>query len=126
MADAVAVVEYDPRWPARFNDERVRLAGAFGDDAVLIEHIGSTAVPGLAAKPIIDILVAARRFPLRAALITAMEEAMKARTDPRSLYWRVDQAGHVTGICADPAEYRERLAAFLALAIPQRQPQPAC
>ena len=73
MADAVAVVEYDPRWPARFNDERVRLAGAFGDDAVLIEHIGSTAVPGLAAKPIIDILVAARRFPLRAALITAME-----------------------------------------------------
>jgi GrpB-like predicted nucleotidyltransferase (UPF0157 family) len=73
MADPVAVVEYDPRWPARYDEERERLAAAFGDDAVVIEHIGSTAVPGLAAKPIIDILVAARRFPLVASHIAAME-----------------------------------------------------
>jgi len=73
MADPVTVIEYDPRWPVRFDEERVRLAAAFGDDAALIEHIGSTSVPGLAAKPIIDVLVAARRFPLGSATIAAME-----------------------------------------------------
>ena len=73
MAEPVAVVEYDPRWPARYDEERERLAAALGDDAAVIEHIGSTAVPGLAAKPIIDILVAARRFPLGASHVAAME-----------------------------------------------------
>ena len=51
------VVDYDARWPARFEAERSRIAGALGDGALDIEHIGSTSVPGLAAKPIIDILV---------------------------------------------------------------------
>jgi GrpB-like predicted nucleotidyltransferase (UPF0157 family) len=53
----VVIAEYDEAWPARFESERRRLASALGDDAVMVEHIGSTAVPGLAAKPIIDILV---------------------------------------------------------------------
>ena len=73
MADIVTVVDYDPEWPARFGEERVRLAEAFGDDAVLIEHIGSTSVPGLAAKPIIDVVVAARHLPLPVERVTAME-----------------------------------------------------
>jgi GrpB-like predicted nucleotidyltransferase (UPF0157 family) len=73
VADVVTVVDYDPQWPARFVEERARLAEALGDDAVLIEHIGSTSVPGLAAKPIIDIVVAARSFPLSAARIAAVE-----------------------------------------------------
>ncbi|WP_417486421.1 GrpB family protein [Maricaulis sp.] len=53
----VDVVDYDPGWPARFTDERKRLQRALGDAATRIEHVGSTSVPGLAAKPIIDILV---------------------------------------------------------------------
>jgi GrpB-like predicted nucleotidyltransferase (UPF0157 family) len=53
----IVISEYDASWPARFESERQRLASALGDTAVMIEHIGSTAVPGLAAKPIIDILV---------------------------------------------------------------------
>ena len=73
MAADIIVVEYDPDWPARFVEEHARLAETFGDDAVMIEHIGSTAVPGLAAKPIIDILVAARRLPLPVSRIAAME-----------------------------------------------------
>jgi GrpB-like predicted nucleotidyltransferase (UPF0157 family) len=71
--DIVAVVDYDPDWPARFAEERVRLAQAFGDDAVLIEHIGGTSIPGLAAKPIIDVVVAARNLPLPSERIAAME-----------------------------------------------------
>src|SRR5436190_20528847 len=50
----VEVVDYDPSWPARFAEHRARLAAALGATAVRIEHVGSTAVPGLAAKPIVD------------------------------------------------------------------------
>lgn len=73
MTDIVTVVDYDAEWPAQFAAERVRLAQAFGDDAVLIEHIGSTSVPGLSAKPIIDVVVAVRHLPLPVERVTAME-----------------------------------------------------
>ncbi len=53
----VVVVDYDAGWPRRFEHERARIANALGDRALAIEHIGSTAVPGLAAKPIVDLLV---------------------------------------------------------------------
>lgn len=51
----VSVVDYDPAWPQRFELLRERIASAIGDLAAAIEHVGSTAVPNLAAKPIIDI-----------------------------------------------------------------------
>lgn len=54
----VRVVPYDDRWPALFRDEATRLAAAISAaalPALIIEHVGSTAVPGLAAKPILDI-----------------------------------------------------------------------
>ena len=51
----IEVVPYDPGWPARFEQLRAMLAPALGDVAVAIEHVGSTSVPGLAAKPVIDI-----------------------------------------------------------------------
>jgi GrpB-like predicted nucleotidyltransferase (UPF0157 family) len=51
------VVPYDPAWPARFAAERERIAAALGPLALRIDHNGSTAVPGLAAKPVIDIQV---------------------------------------------------------------------
>ena len=51
----IEVVPYDPVWPARFEQLRAMLAPALGDVAVAIEHVGSTSVAGLAAKPIIDI-----------------------------------------------------------------------
>ena len=53
----VVIAAYDPAWPLRFEAERSRIAAALGDRALRIEHIGSTSVPGLAAKPIVDILV---------------------------------------------------------------------
>jgi GrpB-like predicted nucleotidyltransferase (UPF0157 family) len=51
------VVPYDAGWPAAFDLERARIRAALGDVALRIDHHGSTAVPGLAAKPIIDIQV---------------------------------------------------------------------
>ena len=54
----LTVVPYRYGWPALFEQEAERLRQALGDKALRIEHIGSTSVPGLAAKPIIDILVA--------------------------------------------------------------------
>ncbi len=51
------LVPYDPRWPDAFSRERQRIAAALGAVALRIEHHGSTAVPGLAAKPIIDIQI---------------------------------------------------------------------
>lgn len=53
----IVIVDYDATWPARFEAERARVQQALGACALRIEHIGSTAVPGLAAKPIIDLLV---------------------------------------------------------------------
>ena len=51
----IVIVDYDPVWPARFAADRDRLREALGDVAVRVDHIGSTAVVGLSAKPIIDI-----------------------------------------------------------------------
>ncbi|MCX5045512.1 GrpB family protein [Aldersonia sp. NBC_00410] len=51
----IHIVDYDPTWPERFNRERIRIAEALGDTACRIDHIGSTSVPDLAAKPIVDI-----------------------------------------------------------------------
>ncbi len=59
-AEPVGIAEYDPAWPALFEREWGLIAGVLGDLADAIEHIGSTAVPGLGAKPIIDILIAVR------------------------------------------------------------------
>jgi GrpB-like predicted nucleotidyltransferase (UPF0157 family) len=50
----VIVVDYDPTWPLIFQTLADRVAGAMAELALIIEHVGSTAVPGLAAKPIID------------------------------------------------------------------------
>jgi len=53
----IKIVPYDKSWPAQFNAEAAAIRKAFGSDALRIEHVGSTSVPGLAAKPVIDIQV---------------------------------------------------------------------
>lgn len=64
MSEPIRLVPYDPGWPARFESERALLEGAIGRWAPGgIHHVGSTAVPGLAAKPVIDILVGVADLP---------------------------------------------------------------
>jgi GrpB-like predicted nucleotidyltransferase (UPF0157 family) len=53
----IQLAEYDPQWPALFEREAERIRGALGKKARLVEHTGSTSVPGLVAKPIIDIVL---------------------------------------------------------------------
>jgi GrpB-like predicted nucleotidyltransferase (UPF0157 family) len=56
-AEPVRLVRYDPAWPRRFEAWRGRLASLLGPAALRIDHVGSTSVPGLAAKPVVDIQV---------------------------------------------------------------------
>jgi GrpB-like predicted nucleotidyltransferase (UPF0157 family) len=59
--DEVEIVDYDPRWPTFFDEEAKRLRATLDPSLITgLEHFGSTAVPDLSAKPIIDILIAVR------------------------------------------------------------------
>jgi GrpB-like predicted nucleotidyltransferase (UPF0157 family) len=57
LTGPVVVADYDPAWPALFEREAGRLRDLLGAEILLLEHVGSTSVPGLAAKPRIDILL---------------------------------------------------------------------
>jgi GrpB-like predicted nucleotidyltransferase (UPF0157 family) len=54
----IYLAPYDPSWPAQYAGEAAKIRAALGDAALVLEHVGSTSIPGLAAKPIIDILLA--------------------------------------------------------------------
>ena len=71
--DPIEIVEYDPAWPTRYEEMRARLAQALGATALRIDHVGSTAVPGLAAKPIIDIQISVPDVADAAAFKEAIE-----------------------------------------------------
>ncbi|WP_433655064.1 GrpB family protein [Nocardia sp. CA-128927] len=64
MNARVEIAEYDPQWPITFDELAGELATALGSLALRIEHVGSTAVPGLTAKPIIDIDVVIESWDL--------------------------------------------------------------
>jgi GrpB-like predicted nucleotidyltransferase (UPF0157 family) len=71
----IIVVDYDPRWPEKFQKHAEIIRQALGSKALLIEHIGSTSVPMLASKPIIDILVVVEDSGGEAAYFPGMLEA---------------------------------------------------
>ena len=70
----VAVAEYDPLWPELFEEERRRILSAVGPHVVAVEHVGSTSVPGLGAKPIIDIMVGVRSLADAPLCVTPLHE----------------------------------------------------
>jgi GrpB-like predicted nucleotidyltransferase (UPF0157 family) len=74
-AGPVVLVEYDPGWPALFEREATRVREALGDRALAIEHTGSTSVPALAAKPIVDILLVVADSAAEDAYVPALEAA---------------------------------------------------
>jgi GrpB-like predicted nucleotidyltransferase (UPF0157 family) len=75
LAGPVTLVDYDPDWPVLFEREAARIRTALGDRVRLLEHTGSTSVPGLAAKPIIDITLAVADSSDEAAYVPPMEAA---------------------------------------------------
>jgi Uncharacterized conserved protein len=97
----IIIRPYDPNWPRLFAEERERLDAALQGYINGIEHIGSTAVPGLAAKPVIDILVAAHSLaeapyfipPLQDMGYIYIEELEKQIPERRYLQ-KVGDGGH--------------------------------
>ncbi len=71
--DLVEIVRYDPAWPARFRSWHGRLATSLGPTAERIEHVGSTAVPGLPAKPVIDVQVSVPNPDVESSYVLAIE-----------------------------------------------------
>jgi GrpB-like predicted nucleotidyltransferase (UPF0157 family) len=88
--DPIEVVPYDPAWPDRFAEWRRKLVEALGPAAIGIEHIGSTAVPQLAAKPVIDIQIGVPDLEdedTYVPQIQALGVALRAR-EPHHRYFR--------------------------------------
>lgn len=80
--DAMIIADYSPAWPEQFAVVGAQLRSALGDVAMRIDHIGSTAVPGLAAKPIIDLQVSVANLdPV---------ESYRAKIESCGFVWRSD------------------------------------
>jgi GrpB-like predicted nucleotidyltransferase (UPF0157 family) len=81
--DEIELAAYDPRWPEEFAAEEARIRAVLPSEVVIaIEHFGSTAIPGVAAKPIIDILIAVT------SLADAREHAISPLEAMGYAYWR--------------------------------------
>ena len=100
LREPLEVVAYDPAWPRLYDEEAARVGSALGEDVVAIEHMGSTAVPGLAAKPVIDVSVGLRRLELTADQVAAVEalgyEYLGENGLPGRLFFRRSEAGRRT------------------------------
>lgn len=75
LAGPVVLADYDPVWPGLFEREAARIRRVLGDRVRILEHAGSTSVPGLAAKPIIDIVLAVPDSADEASYVPALETA---------------------------------------------------
>ncbi|OLD13059.1 MAG: hypothetical protein AUI50_01660 [Crenarchaeota archaeon 13_1_40CM_2_52_14] len=71
----ITLVEYDPAWPKNFAREAKRIKAALGERLIMVEHVGSTSVPGLVAKPIIDILLVVANSADEPSYVTELEAA---------------------------------------------------
>lgn len=70
---AILLADYDPSWPTLYRREATRVRGALGKRVLMLEHVGSTSVPGLPAKPIIDMLLGVADAATEPAYVPPME-----------------------------------------------------
>ena len=82
----VVIVEYDPQWAELFEREAARIRGVLAERALRIEHVGSTSVPGLPAKPVIDIVLVVADSADETAYVTVLAAA-GYRLHVREGYW---------------------------------------
>lgn len=73
LSGRILIVDYNPQWPEMFKREADRIRTALGDRALRIEHTGSTAVPGVVAKPIIDVLLVVSDSGVEDEYVPALE-----------------------------------------------------
>lgn len=91
----ILLVDYDPQWPILFEQEKERIIAAVGSYVLIVEHIGSTAVPGLAAKPGIDIGIGIQNWEMSLFLIPHVERlgyvyepALEQLLPQRRFFWK--------------------------------------
>lgn len=75
LAQPIEIRDYDPEWPHLFEREAARVRAALGERVLMLEHVGSTSVPGLAAKPRIDMLLAVPDSSDESTYVPALEAA---------------------------------------------------
>ena len=75
LSGRILLKEYNPAWATRYEEERRKISQALGQDGVAIEHVGSTSVPGLCAKPILDILLLVKDASVEGSYVPALVEA---------------------------------------------------
>ncbi|WP_275293055.1 GrpB family protein [Amycolatopsis sp. La24] len=118
MDAPVEIVDYDPRWPQVFASLSDRITAEVGGLAQRVEHVGSTAVPGLAAKPIIDLaVVIATRDDLPAVVASFQAIGYRHRGDlgisgREAFAWPPDSPPHHLYVCAADNENLARVLAF--------------
>ena len=115
----VEVVPHNPRWRDEFEAEAKRVAAALGENVVAIHHIGSTAIPGIYAKPVVDFLVEVRDIAEVDGRSPAMEslgyEVLGEYGIPGRRYFRKDdregiRTHHIHAFEAGSAEVERHLA----------------
>jgi putative glutamine amidotransferase len=116
---AFVIVPYDPAWERRFETESTRIEAALGDQVVRLDHVGSTSVPGLGAKPVVDIQVSLRSTVPRAAYVEPLVHlgyrlGIDPWTDEHEFFSKDEngeRAFHVH-ICGAGSEWERRHLAF--------------
>jgi GrpB-like predicted nucleotidyltransferase (UPF0157 family) len=118
--ETVELSAYSPMWPAVFEMEKERLGAIFAEDSARIEHVGSTAVPGLGAKPIIDIVLGAPSLANIERRIAALVESgyryvpefEQSIPDRRYFVKRHGQPGyfHLHAVVHDSPFWRDQIA----------------
>lgn len=115
ITEEVALVPYDPQWADRFEVEKQAISAALGDRVAAIHHIGSTAIPGLAAKPVIDIMLVVRQLADFVDCIAPLQKLGYSFIDyPQNVDRKFFRKGeprthHLHIVAADNAELRDHL-----------------
>ena len=98
----IEIVDPDPTWPAQFETVRLPLAELLGDDALRIDHVGSTAIAGLAAKDVIDVQITVE------ALDDSLDGSLVGRLEAAGYLARHDITSDLLVGCDDPDELVKR------------------
>ena len=116
MLRAVMIVDYDPLWPVLYEEEKHHILEAIGHKIIVVEHIGSTAVPGLGGKPIIDILVGVRRATDAGECVPLLQDLdYKGVTpQPEELDWYYCLSKTYTGETVKLRNYHLHLVKFMS------------
>jgi GrpB-like predicted nucleotidyltransferase (UPF0157 family) len=116
LSDRVELVDHDPSWAELYEREVAKVAPVFDGAAIGIEHVGSTSVPDLCAKPIVDVLVGLRQLKLSEEQITAMEKLgylyLGEHGVPGRLFFRKEPRTHHVHVVEHGGEHWERQLIF--------------